>query len=232
MGLAGHLWFLRALLYMEIFMFLFEGWIRKIDLKCPLALLWITDVLLFKYSGLLFGFTIPQPYNEIITKYLLNACLYYLAGYYIRKNEYRFKQKARHITIGRHSLVLAVLAALNIREYFFLENLGANTMPVNYIFTMPLTISTFMFGLLNPRLGEGSHLADWGQSISMYIYYWNPLLIRIGRKAASIIGNKAPFFKIWMTDNFFVIYAEALVLGLLIAALKKKWKRNGVRLLR
>lgn len=204
-GLVGHMWFVHALIYIDVIMLLFETGIAKVKWRVVLPMIWLLDVILLKYSIILFGFVVQPQVSETVSKYLCNAGLYFFLGYYIRMLESE-KGLGTYCTLPYVIAALVAGTAGSVVESALLITHGVDTMPVNYIFTMPLSVALFLLGLVVPTGAEGSMLAWVGLNISMYIYYWHKLIIQV-------MGKVLPARFDWIVQNPLTVYAIALLVG-------------------
>lgn len=210
---AGFVWFIRALLYMEIVQLFFGNQVKRfIQSKASTFLLffiWILDIILMKYSNLIFGFIAPEPWGKILTKFIGNGLLYYMIGMKIKVYE---KETAKKKTSNKNWILYILIAIiLNIIEFLILDYLDVNQMPVNYIFTFPCVLFIFMYLFTHKSLGKNTIFCFIDQNLSMYIYYWHGLLAVFVSGASKIFGLPRAFY-----SNAFVIYFAALVFALII----------------
>lgn len=215
-GLVGHMWFIRALIYIDIVMILFGSKIQKLRIIWILLPIWIIDVIMFKYSIVFFGVAIPQPFNEIITKYVCNGFLYYYVGFYLHSNKEKVENYISKIKMSVHIIIIILLAFFCVIEFIILDVFFVNTMPVNYFFTMPFSICLFLFGMRFHYIGQNSIIAWIGVNVTMYIYYWHILIIQIvmrfvPRDCAVYVNNPVAIFIISAIFGCLIVYLKKVI---------------------
>lgn len=211
-GSCGHIWFIRALIYLGLFELIFHKAINFKKMKYALPIIWLADALLIKYA-FVFGVSIPRPYNEIITKFIGTAFVYYFVGRCIKEHLSLFVEHKQKIWLS--VAIIVTLVVLLLAERFILVNWFVNLMPANYIMVMPCTIFIFILLLQNPLWGQGSIFNFVGRELSMYIYYWHGL---IGVLIASLV--KRIDIISWIPRNVLVVFVNSIIFGYVIYAVK------------
>lgn len=217
-GMAGHLWFIRALIYIDLLLIAIGERLKKVNLSFILITLWTMDVILFKYSNIIFGFAISQPYRELITKYLGTAVLYFFIGWELKKKS----EKIELIKIKKMEyeiFFICVFIVGNVAEYYMLVTSNNNLMPVNYLFTCPLILSIFIFLIRRPEFMKDSLLYKIGAKYSAYIYYWHSIIRTIDIKIVNRIGHSKN-----LVDNAFFLYLQMIILIMIFYKVKDKFK--------
>lgn len=212
---GSHLWFIRALIYLEIMFLFFEPLFRKKAGGILLLIAWLFDVLALKYSNILFGFEIMEPYDEILTKYIGCAFVYYMAGYKIHCYETQVVHFFERLGIGKNIGILLILVLMNILEYTLLEHYNVNHMPINYFTTFFLALVVFSLLLLYRSLGRGSIFSYIGRELSMYIYYWHLLIFWL---EAFLLSN-FPALDI-LYKNPIMLYIQTVIFSMFILYFK------------
>ncbi len=212
---GSHMWFVRAMIYLELLFLFCEPLFRKKWTVFLVLGAWLFDVLALKYSGILFGFEIPQPYAELLTKYMGTAFVFYTAGYLFRRHETDVVNFFEKLGTGKSISILLILLMANIAEFGLLKYFGVNRMPVNYFFTFFLTLTVFSLLLIYRNFGSGSIFAYIGRELSMYIYYWHLAIYWIG----GILLSKIPFINTLYRNPLF-LYMECIIFSLLIIQVK------------
>lgn len=221
-SIAGHMWFMRCLIYLELIVLFFERPLnRSRGMPWVLGAVWILDVLICKYSGPLFHFQIPHLYNEFLTKFIGNGIVYFFLGWECRRRETALVGKLEK---HRKALLLAAVAVavLAVAEYMLVTRLDINRMPANYISTLFLVIVSFLLLLVYRDLGRGSFACYTGCYLSMYIYYWH-LLVRNFSKAVFVKRMGIP--RVWVTNSF-TVYILSVLLALAIVKGREIWGRR------
>lgn len=220
---GGHLWFMRALIYIEVGLYFFPKLLRSKKIVYLLPVVWLSDVLFIKYSNILFGWSIPQPYNEFLTKYLGCAFLFYFTGMAIRRNWTAIKNWLGCSFILILLLWICVLIA-NLAEFHILNAYSVNQMPANYISTLFLSILSFLIALKwNGDNKLYLLISSVGKKHSMYIYYWHPLIVL----ALSMIGSRIFAGRIEVLFvNPITAYIASLVFSFIIVYCKKLYRKH------
>lgn len=183
-------------------------------MKYVLVALWITDILLIKYS-FMFGFTIPQPYSEILTKMFGTAFLYYFIGRYIRR--FANEGSTKWFEVFKVITLMTVFVFLNFTEVYILDNYLINQMPANYIMTFFLTLFIFLVLLHYSEVGKSSVINFIGKNLSMYVYYWHVL---VGMMLGSICSRiNMPEI---LYDNVVTVFLSSCMFGYIILLLKRR----------
>ena len=221
-GGSGHIWFIRALLYLGIFELIFHKLIDLKKIKYILPLVWLADIFFIKYAFVL-GVTIPQPWNEILSKFIGVGFLYYFAGRCIKEHLAFFT--SHKLGTGLSITAIITLTILLLAEKFILDTWLVNLMPANYIMIMPCTVFIFIVLLQNPSWGQGGVFNFIGRELSMYIYYWHGL---IGGLLASLLN------KVNISDklhaNVILVFVSSIICGYVIYSIKKLvYKRRNIR---
>lgn len=177
-GFGGHLWFVRALLYIEILMLIIERLKWKLDNVKIVITLWIADLAFCKYSNLLFGVTLPSVVRDPITKYIGVALMYFILGRVLKKNEENIKKRFNGVKRNYLLLCIIIASILNIFEMYVLERYELNVMPVNYIFTFVLSNLIMLYTIVSPHNNSDSSIATKvGNQHSANIYYFHPMIL-------------------------------------------------------
>lgn len=220
-SISGHLWFVRALIYMEIIFLFFEPLFAGKKGIVFSVVLWVSDVMLFKYSEVLFHMTIPEPYFEILTKFFGSAMVYYILGYQFKKNEdkilYYFGKMAGMAGIFAGCL----LVILNLAEYHVVTVLNINQMPANYISTFFVSLYIFGWLLANRDFGRGSLINEIGKEYSMHIYYWHLMVIFLSGIVYRIIGIPDVIYL-----NPLLVFCETLIIVIIVKRMRMMLERS------
>lgn len=212
---GSHMWFVRALILLELLLLACEPVFRRKYSVLFIPVAWLFDVLFIKYAGILLGFAIPQPYAEVLTKYIGVAFVFYTAGYMFRRYETTVVSFFQKLGTGKNIGILIGLIIANLVEYSLLEHYGVNRMPVNYCFTFFLTLTIFSLLMTYRNLGSGSIFTYIGRELSMYIYYWHLLIYWAG----GMLLSKIPVINTLYRNPFF-LYLECIIFSLLIVQAK------------
>ncbi len=219
---GSHMWFVRALILLELLFLLLEPVFRKKYSVLLVLIPWLFDVLCIKYSAILFGFEIPEIYGEILTKYIGGGFVFYTAGYLFRRYEttvVSFFQKQGPV---KNTAFLFILIIGALAEYGLLEHYHMNRPAVNYCSTFFLAVTVFALLMTYRSLGKGSIFNYIGREMSMYVYYWHLLIFWGG----SYILCRIPVLNTLYRNPIF-LFIECIIFSLLIIQVKKYLQKKG-----
>ena len=182
---SGHLWYLSALLYVLVLVWLFEKkWDRK-KLYPLIPLLLAANLLLGTYAYPLFGLTLPRIYSR---NFLFAGLPFFLLGDYFSTRTPKLSTPVLAVT--------AILAAVGTH----LENtwLLSGDQLVNkdlFVSTIFLTASLFLLTLRHADVFERrvpAALSRFAAPLTVYIYVFHPIIDAFTSKAVEIIGHFLP----------------------------------------
>lgn len=208
-GFGGHLWYIRALLYIEVGLLFAEKILRKFCLTPILIILWISDILLCKYSNIIFHMEIAMPFREMLSKYIGVAILYYFIGWECKKNE----DKIREYKVKNTAVLICAFALINLIEYYLLNKCNADLMPANYITTFPLSVLIFIVVLQSEQIGTNTFIEKIGYKYSENIYFYHPMIIYILEFVTLILKNHFVFNSVVLL-NPIVVYILSVFWGM------------------
>lgn len=171
--IAGHLWYLNALLYTVVFMVLMDKVSDRRKLYKIIPLLLAIDLVLGKYSLLIFG----REINFILVRnWIFVGVPYFLIGDYIKRLSEN--GKIQTISTKKLSVFCVLFASTNILERWFLVFMNANAMRDHYVSTTLLAIAIFL--LFMQMNGQGfNFVARMGKKCSTMIYLMHPAIITV-----------------------------------------------------
>lgn len=179
---SGHLWYLGAILYVLVIIFLFEKkWSRQ-KLYPLIPVLLLMDLALGKYSLLLFGQSVPFVF---IRNFICVGLPYFLIGDMLKTRNIRMKP-------AKSALLSLVFVITTLAERFILGYFNVNATRDHYISTTLLAVSLFLLALHfsgkpNNRIHES--LCHTGANLSSGIYILHPIFIVIISKAVEFISR-------------------------------------------
>lgn len=178
-GLAGHLWYLRAMIMVFVILVLMKKLKLERLVKWSIPVVVIVDLCLCKYSMLFLGDHFPRKYFEPLTKMIAVGYVYFFIGYYYREIEEKSAYKKIKQFVMKHQIVpiviTVVFGVLNLLEYEWLVIHELNVEPCNFASTFFLAISLFSYLSFHPSLGSNSMLHIIGRKYSEYIYFYHVL---------------------------------------------------------
>lgn len=211
----GHLWYLGAVLYVLIFIFLFEKKFKRSYLYFLIPILLCINLLLGNFSKLLFGYAISAIYTR---NFLFMGLPFFLLGDYIRNGK-RFNPMRLNTLIS--GILAFIFIITTLIEYYLLKHfdfLGTKELFISSIFCAAF-LFTFCIKISN-RIATNSFfikLSDLGRRYSTDIYIFHYIIITFVGKAVSYINILntiytyiAPIIIFIVTLIFAIIY-EALL---------------------
>ena len=167
-GGAGHLWYVRELIYVYL-IYIFLIYNKKQKFIFPSILfVYIISIFTCKYSDLIFK---DINFYTPIIKSLVLAYMCVSIGYLINK----YHNRITNIK-GRW---LIIIFLLNTIEYILLNKYDFDKQSGIYIFTIPLTITVFIYFLNNVVVTTNNLFAKIGRKYSTGIYVFHILFIKI-----------------------------------------------------
>ena len=204
--LAGHLWYLGAILYVLVIVLLVD----KLDCRKLLyyltPVLLIVDLMLGKYSLLIFHREFPYI---LVRNFLCVGIPYFCIGNLIREKRYSEKWNKKVLQI----LIIA-FAITTLAERFALVNAGLNATRDHYISTTFLAICLFVYTLKSNWHNKG--LAMIGRKYSTWLYIIHPIFITV----FSIVVGKLGLKSIYRYVAPIVVYCATLVFLIILQKVK------------
>lgn len=200
---SGHLWYLGAILYTLVVVYLFDKAGVKKLLYWMAPVLIIGDLVLGKYSLLVFG----KEYSYLLVRnWLFTGIPFFSIGMLMREKKVR---------IGSWGIPVFIFATL--LERFLLVNNNVNAVRDQYISTTFLAISVFSFAL--EYKGEvNDKLAKIGCDYSNWIYIIHPLFITL----FSFIIKRIGMDKLWGYVGPMVVFFSSLLFVAIVSETRKK----------
>lgn len=199
-----HLWYLGAYLYVLIIMYFIEKHYLYNYFFYITPLLLLGDLVLGKYSLLLFNREIPYIY---VRNFLFVGIPYFFIGILIKKYYHKIIGFNRLILMGGG--ILFTVTSFLERQY--LMSIDKNPMRDHYISTTFLAICLMISFLLH-RVKKRTLFSSIGEKDTLYIYILHPIVINIIFALISSLQNQ-----------FAIIYkytAPAIVLATTLALIK------------
>lgn len=215
---GGHLWYLGAILYVLIIVFVFEKkWDRKY-LYPLVPLLLLVDLVFGKYSLLFFGQNFPYI---IVRNFMFVGLPYFLIG------DILYKYKAK-ISFKKPEIFSFIFICTTLLERFLLGNFNLNAVRDHYISTTFLAVAVFLVAIKyenkkQSKLNNAMCFIGAKLSADIYILHRGFLVImseivkHVNNNTLSIIYNYfAPFIA------FGVSILSALIIHIIIKKLTSR----------
>lgn len=204
-----HLWYLGAILYVLLIVFLFEKkWNRKY-LYPLIPFLLLMDLVLGKYSLLLLGKSLPYI---LVRNFLCVGLPYFLIGDML----YRYKTSIK----SKNAILLSLLfACTTLTERYLLGTFNLNAVRDHYISTTFLSVFIFMSALQYEGNNQSKiidKLSFAGAKLSTNIYILHPMFIT----AIAVLMNHLPdnktFDTIYGYAAPFIIFIVSIIASLVL----------------
>ena len=182
---ASHLWYLSALLYVLTIVFILDKLKLLKILYYTFPFLLIGDLVLGKYSLLIFGDDFPYL---LVRNFAFVGMPYFTIGMLIRRNRERIIKMQKKTLI----ILVGVFVISNILERYVLIYFKYNAIRDHYISTTFLAVNLFILFLnyySNTSAGKlGKIAAQIGRNYSSGIYIIHPLLHTVMYKVTGFLG--------------------------------------------
>ena len=153
--IAGHLWFLFALLYAYLFYGLLERFnLRKFAYGLA-AVLFVVYICLAQGAHLA-GFYINNPFYR---NWLIEAFPFFMLGHWIHENQDKINISNKTL----FTIIIATTLLCLVERWFIGRDFGVN------IVTIPQVFALFVYGVKNPTRHKGA-IQRLGRDCSMLVY--------------------------------------------------------------
>ncbi len=210
--LAGHLWYLGAILYVLVIVLLMDKFNCRKILCYLIPILLIADLTFGKYSLLIFHREFPYI---LVRNFLCVGIPYFCIGNLIREKRYSEKWNKKVLQI----LIIA-FAITTLAERFALVNAGLNATRDHYISTTFLAICLFVYTLKSNWHNKG--LAMIGRKHSTWLYIIHPIFITV----FSIVVGKLGLKSIYRYVAPIVVYCATLIFLIVLQKFKIAIRRK------
>ncbi|SFB29954.1 Peptidoglycan/LPS O-acetylase OafA/YrhL, contains acyltransferase and SGNH-hydrolase domains [Acetitomaculum ruminis DSM 5522] len=221
-GLAGHLWYLRAMLILVIVFALVKKFHLEKLVLFTIPVIMIIDYSMGQYAPLIWGHPISWRLIEPIEKFLGVGYCYFFIGYFLHRffEDSDLYKKLRDKIRGKEYLLIGFIflfTAFNVFEAKYLLSMGIKLRPLNYIGTFFLVLSIFIFLSFFPNLGGGKYpFSKIGKECAEHIYFWHVIY---GKILGKIIRH-TPYYSFFAKYRTILIYLSLLIIILIIVSIK------------
>ena len=210
--LAGHLWYLGAILYVLVIVLLADKLnCRKLFYYLTPVLL-ITDLVLGKYSLLIFHREFPYI---LVRNFVCVGIPYFCIGNLIREKRCAEKWNKKVLRV-----LIVVFAITGLAERFVLVNAGMNATRDHYLSTTFLAICLFVYTLKSNW--HHKELAVIGRNYSTWLYIIHPIFIT----AFSMVVGKLGIKSIYRCIAPIVVYCATLIFLIILQKVKTALRRK------
>ena len=201
---GGHLWYLGAILYVLIVVYVVDKTGVRRTLYCLTPILLLIDLVLGKYSLLIFGRELPYI---LVRNWLFTGIPFFAIGMLMRE-----KPRFRIYWWG-----IPVFMVTTILERYLLVANDLNATRDQYISTTFLAIAVFGFAL-EYRGKVSEKIARLGQECSTWIYIIHPIFITCYGFVVRRIGLES----IWDYIGTVVVFLTSLIFVKIVNEGKKR----------
>ena len=204
--LAGHLWYLGAILYVLVIVLLVD------KPNCRKLLYYLTPVLLIadlafgKYSLLIFHQEFPYI---LVRNFLCVGIPYFCIGNLIREKRCSEKWNRKMLQV-----LIVVFTITSLAERFVLVSAGLNATRDHYLSTTFLAICLFVYALKSNW--HNKELTVIGRKYSTWLYIIHPIFITV----FSIVTGKLGIKSIYRCVAPIVVYCATLVFLIILQKVK------------
>lgn len=212
-----HLWYLNALLYVLILVYIADKLKIRKFLYFLIPVLLITNLVYGEYSIELLNKNFDPIYMR---NYLFVGLPYFLIGDLLYKTKDKLAQK---IPMKLLAILIPVFGYTSVMEEHILNNLGKDAVGEIYISTTFFAVAVFLFALKAKQVNYGNILAKIGRKYSTYIYILHVIFINLFNKYVTINNN------ILNNTIQVIIFFASLLVAIMYVKIKGKikigWKK-------
>ena len=208
--LAGHLWYLGAILYVLVIVLLADKFNCRKTLYYLTPVLLIADLIFGKYSLLIFHQEFPYI---LVRNFLCVGIPYFCIGNLIREKRCSKKWNRKILQV-----LIVVFTITSLAERFVLVSAGLNATRDHYLSTTFLAICLFVYALkIN---WHNKELTVIGRKYSTWLYIIHPIFITAFPMVAGKLGIKS----IYRCVAPIVVYYATLVFLIILQKVKMAMK--------
>ena len=178
---AGHLWYLGAILYVQVIVLLVDKLKSRKALYCLTPVLLIADLVFGKYSLLIFHREFPYI---LVRNFLCVGIPYFCIGDLIREKRCSEKWNKKVLQV-----LIVIFAIISLAERFILVSAGLNSTRDHYISTTFLAICLFVYTLKSDW--HNKWLTVIGRKYSTWLYIIHPIFITFFSVGTDRLGIKS-----------------------------------------
>lgn len=214
----GNMWYLGALLYVLVLVYLLEKkWDRK-ALYPVVPLLILAELALGKYSLLVFGAEFPVEYSR---NFLLVGLPCFLIGDMI----FRYKIQFNKILLIISCFLFYITTLF---ENYLLKSFDLNATRENYMSTLFLAITVFLLGLqCNSNKAWFNKIAYWGRKYTLLIYILHSMVLKVAdesiKKVGEFVPEIIPGYKYILP---FIVLIGTMIFAWLVKFIERKLKKE------
>lgn len=212
-----HLWYLRAFLYVLIVMYYVDKYNKKELVYKLIPILLCGNLILGKYSLLLFGIEFEAP---IARNWLFTGLPFYAIGMWVRENMETIRSRLQNKGKAKLLSLIAVFSLTSITERYILKLIVLNTEIDYTLSTAFLAIVVFLYFLF--YVDQKDNVFSYiGRVDSTGIYILHPIFVTI----FPILIRNETFLKYYTFCKAIIIFVITLATVELFNRLKRKFNR-------
>lgn len=204
---GGHLWYLGAILYVLVIVAVFDKMNCKKILYFLTPLLLCGDLILGKYSLVLWDREFPV---YVVRNFIFVGLPYFCIGRVIRDRSME-KVKKRTLVI-----FVVCFSGTSLIEHYILVNIGMNAYRDHYISTTFLAVAVFLLFFKVRRSNKTSSII--GRDYSTWIYVLHPIFI----SCISAFIRMVDLFEIYEFIAPFIIYLSTIIFLWIVFRIKDR----------
>ena len=210
--LAGHLWYLGAILYVLVIVSLADKLNCRKVLYCLTPVLLIADLVFGKYSLLIFHREFPYI---LVRNFLCVGIPFFCIGNLIREKRCSENWNKKVLQV-----LIVVFAITSLAERFVLVNAGLNATRDHYLSTTFLAICFFVYALKSNWRNE--RVAVIGRKYSTWLYIIHPIFIT----GFAVITGKLGIKSIYRCIAPIMVYCATLIFLIILQKVKTALRRK------
>lgn len=192
----GHLWYLGAILYVLIIVYVVDKFRGRRVLYTLIPILLLGDLMFGKYSIVLWEREFP---SILVRNFLFVGVPYFSIGLLIRDG---VGGKIKKRILG---ILIIVFSLTTLLERFILVSINMNATRDHYLSTTFLAITVFLFSL--KCAGWNGHISVIGRKYSTWLYILHPIFIT----GIGMVMKKLGIYGIYRFIAPLVVYVATLV---------------------
>ena len=217
---AFPLWYLNALLYVLIIVYIADKINKRKYLYYLIPVLLVTNIIFGEYSIALLNKDFDPIYMR---NFIFIGLPYFLIGDLLYNNQDKLIEK---FTIKKLAIFIPVFAVTTVLEEHLLTVAKKDAIGDLYISTTFLAISIFLFAIQAKQVSEENVLAIIGKKYSMYIYVLHLMFIDLFNKFVTVNNN------ILNNTIQIMIFFSALLVAVIYVKFKDKLIAGGKKFIR
>lgn len=200
---GGHLWFLLALLYCYITLYII-GRFRLIKFAYPvIAIAFILRILAVSCGN--------WHYSQ---NFWVDGFPYFFLGFYLREHPEKYAK------VRSKMCVCLAIGGLLFSEIANMGGVFPFKLNIYEVGTIVMAVSLFVYAIKNPKIGENSFLEKIGRNYSMFIYIVHVIILQTITDYEGVILKSIPTWYQWTKP--ILVVCITLLFAILFDKIKRK----------